>query len=96
VPVGTAATISSSTSIAAGDRSSWRPPWFETTIVSTPCSTARRASSPVRIPFRTNGSGDHERIVASESHVRFFAIHWSTVSASSASPASVPSSPSAA
>ena len=59
----TAATISSSTSIAAGDRSSWRPPWFETTIASTPCSTARRASSPVRIPLRTSGSGDHDRIV---------------------------------
>ena len=32
-----------------------RAPWFETTIASAPCSTARRASSARRIPFSTSG-----------------------------------------
>ena len=31
-------------------------PWFETTIASTPCSTASRASSAVRMPLSTSGS----------------------------------------
>ena len=39
-------------------RSSWRPPWFETTIAAAPCSTASAASSPVMIPFTISGSDD--------------------------------------
>ena len=39
-----------------GDASSWRPPWFETTIAAAPCSQARRASSPVCTPLSTTGS----------------------------------------
>ena len=51
----TAATTSASASTAGRTRSSWRAPWLLTTIASAPCSTARRASSAVRMPFRTSG-----------------------------------------
>ena len=40
----TASTISGSASIVARPSSSWRPPWLETQMKSTPCSIARRAS----------------------------------------------------
>ena len=64
-PPSTASTTSSSTSIAAAVRSSWRPPWFETHTPSAPCSTASSASSAVRMPLSTSGSGDHDRISSS-------------------------------
>ena len=54
----------------AGTRSSCRAPWLLTTIASTPCSTASRASSAVRMPFTTSGSDDHERIAARSAHTR--------------------------
>ena len=43
----TASAISGSAEIDDGAPSSWRPPWFDTTIASAPASTASRASSGV-------------------------------------------------
>ena len=48
----TASTISGSIRIELSAPSSWRPPWFDTTIASAPMSSARRASSGSRMPFR--------------------------------------------
>ena len=44
--------------------STWRPPWLDTTIASTPRSKARRASSGCRIPLSTTGSRVRSRRVA--------------------------------
>ena len=52
------------TSALVTERSSCRPPWFETTIASTPASAASRASSAERMPLRTSGSELHDRISA--------------------------------
>ncbi len=51
----TADRIAGSTSIGAGAASSWRPPWFEMTMPSTPCSTASRASATDWIPLISKG-----------------------------------------
>ena len=48
----TASTISGSARIDDSAPSSCRPPWFDTTIASAPTSSAARASSASRIPFR--------------------------------------------
>jgi hypothetical protein len=56
--------------IGAWTESSCRPPWFETTIASTPASTASRASSAVMRPLTSNGTGAASRIHARSSHVR--------------------------
>ena len=53
----TAATMAGNASIVAGTVSSWRAPWFETKIPSTPASTAFRASLGLRIPFKMNFYG---------------------------------------
>ena len=37
-------------------RSSWRPPWLETTTPAAPCSTASAASSAVRRPLTSSGT----------------------------------------
>ena len=66
----TASTISGSTVIGAWTESSCRPPWLETTIPSTPTSTAIRASSAVMIPFTSSGTGAASRIHERSSHVR--------------------------
>ena len=66
----TASTISGRTVIGAWTESSCRPPWFETTIASTPASTASRASSAVMRPLTSNGTGAASRIHARSSHVR--------------------------
>ena len=58
----TASTISGSTVIGAWTESSCRPPWFETTIPSTPTSTPIRASSAVMIPLTRSGTGAASRI----------------------------------
>ena len=58
----TVATISGRAAIAAGTQSSCRPPWFETEIAAAPASTARRASSAVRMPFTTIGPDQLSRI----------------------------------
>ena len=51
-------------------RSSWRPPWFETTIASAPACTASSASSAVRRPFTITGSpGARSLIQPRSSHV---------------------------
>ena len=52
----TASAMPGSASKVAIEPSTWRPPWFETTIPSIPSSTARRASSAERIPFSRIGS----------------------------------------
>ena len=38
-----------------GARSSWRPPWLETTMPAAPCSTASAASSAVSTPLTRTG-----------------------------------------
>ena len=57
----TASTISGSASMVARVPSSWRPPWFDTTRPSMPCSAARRASAAVITPFRRSGPDQRER-----------------------------------
>ncbi len=42
--------------MVAGEVSSWRPPWFDTTIPAAPASAARRASSGRTIPLTSTGS----------------------------------------
>lgn len=45
--------IKSNMYLTAGmTESNCRPPWFDTMMASTPCSTANLASSPVRMPFK--------------------------------------------
>ena len=61
----TASTTSGSASRLATAPSSCRPPWLDTTIPSTPCSTARVASSAVRMPLSTIG-----RLVCAPSQAR--------------------------
>ena len=56
-PPPTASTTSGSASSEAGAPSSWRPPWFETTMPSTPASTASVASSWVRIALDEDAAG---------------------------------------
>ena len=51
----TASSTSTRAGKAAGTPSSCRPPWLETMIADTPPSTARRASSAVRIPLQMTG-----------------------------------------
>ena len=41
--------------------SSWRPPWFETTMPSAPFAAASRASSGSRMPLMTSGPSHCER-----------------------------------
>ena len=48
-------TTAGSCSSGVGARSSWRPPWLETTTASAPASTTARASSTVRMPLTTSG-----------------------------------------
>ncbi len=48
----TASAIAGKALIDDGAPSSWRPPWFETTIASAPLATASFASSTSRMPFR--------------------------------------------
>ena len=43
-------------------KSSWRPPWFETQITSTPCWTAIAASSAVCTPLSRNGPSQISRM----------------------------------
>mmetsp|Transcript_19966 Transcript_19966/g.58321 ORF Transcript_19966/g.58321 Transcript_19966/m.58321 type:complete len:206 (+) Transcript_19966:440-1057(+) len=49
----TAWTTSGRASMVAGTVSSWRAPWFDTRMPSTPCFTASRASSAVITPLTT-------------------------------------------
>jgi len=49
----TAALIAGNASNEAGAWSSWRPPWFETMMPSTPISAARTASAGFRMPLTT-------------------------------------------
>ena len=57
----TAALIAGNASSEAGAWSSWRPPWFETMIPSTPISAARTASAGLRMPLTTSGRGNRRR-----------------------------------
>ena len=43
-------------SAVARQRSSWRPPWLETTTPAAPCSTASAASSAVSTPLTSTGT----------------------------------------
>ncbi len=52
----TAALIAGKASSEAGAWSSWRPPWFETMMPSTPISAARTASAGFRMPLTTSGA----------------------------------------
>src|SRR5699024_9138638 len=45
-----------------GARSSWRPPWLDTTSPSAPASMERRASSAVNTPLTKSLPGQTERI----------------------------------
>ena len=60
----------------SGARSSWRPPWLDTTTASAPASTTARASSTVWMPLTTSGPGQASRsqarsaIVAAGSNTR--------------------------
>jgi len=61
--------------------SSCLPPWFETTIPSTPCCTAKRASSPVVTPLtQTSILGLHssfsQAMSRSQFSVGFAACEW--------------------
>src|SRR4029453_4740345 len=61
----TASTAGGSTSSGVGARSSWRPPWLETTTASAPWSTTMRASSTCWMPLTSSGpdqlSRSHDR-----------------------------------
>ncbi len=59
-------TISLSTSNGAGEKSSCRPPWFETITAVAPMSAARFASPPVMMPLIANGP-PHSLIIHSAS-----------------------------
>ena len=50
----TAPAIAGSDAIEERAPSSWRPPWFETTMPSTPAAAASLASSTSRMPFSTS------------------------------------------
>ena len=56
-----ASTISGSTEIVEGAPSSWRPPWFDTTMASAPAATANCASSRSSMPFKINLPGQRLR-----------------------------------
>ena len=58
-----AATTTSGSARSVDDtESSCRPPWFDTTTAAAPLSIARRASSPIRIPFTMIGPDQCSRI----------------------------------
>ena len=65
-----------SCSSGVGARSSWRPPWLETTTASAPASTTARASSAVWMPLTTSGPAQVSRsqarsaIVTAGSNIR--------------------------
>ena len=65
----TASTTSGSARTVEGTESSWRPPWLETTIPSTPASTARRASSASSTPFTIRRPSQCSRTQAMSSQV---------------------------
>ena len=48
--------MSASTSCVAGQSSSTRPPWFETTMPAAPASMAFSAPLTVMMPFKINGT----------------------------------------
>ncbi len=52
----------------AGAPSSWRPPWFDSAMASTPASAASTASSTVCMPFSTIGPSHTERSQSTSSH----------------------------
>src|SRR3546814_13047174 len=53
----------------AATPSSWRPPWFDTMMPSTPAATARLASSAVITPLATMGPRHCSRIHSQSLHV---------------------------
>ena len=65
----TASRTSTSASSEATAPSTCRPPWFETTIPSTPCSSAIRASSAVSTPLTRIGNSVRSRSQARSAHV---------------------------
>ena len=65
----TASTIAGSARAVEGTESSWRPPWLETTIPSTPDSTARRASVGSSTPFTISLPSQCSRTHAMSSQV---------------------------
>ncbi len=65
----TASAISGSARTVDGTESSWRPPWLETTMPSTPASTARRASSASSTPLTTRRPAQCSRTQAMSSQV---------------------------
>ena len=60
----TAAWMAGSTSIGEGARSSWRAPWFDTMMPSTPMAAARVASSGCMTPLSTSLPGHRRRKVS--------------------------------
>ena len=58
----TASTIAGNARAVDGTPSSWRPPWFDTTIPSAPCFAASLASSGSRIPLTISGPFHSDRI----------------------------------
>jgi hypothetical protein len=64
----TAATTPGSASSVAIAPSTWRPPWLETTMPSTPAASARRASSGCRMPLSRIGSFVRSRRNGRSSH----------------------------
>ena len=73
----TACTTGSTSSRGTGARSSWRPPWLESSTASTPASTTRWASSTLWIPLIINLPGQVLRshstsaMVSAGSNTRF-------------------------
>ena len=65
----TASLIAGITEMVEGAPSSWRPPWLETTMPSTPARTASRASSGSRMPLITIGPAQCWRTQAMSSQV---------------------------
>src|SRR3546814_7347499 len=67
---GTERTISGRTSREVTAPSTWRPPWFDTTIPSTPMSAHKRASDVDRIPLTIRLPFQKSRASRMWSHVK--------------------------
>ena len=74
-----ASAIFGSIAIEDGAPSSWRPPWFDTTIASAPLLVASLASSTSRMPLMISLPGHSERIQVTSCQLRvgsnWLAVH---------------------
>ena len=70
----TASITAGKTSSALGALSSWRPPWFDSTMPSTPWTSARSASATESIPLTHTLPRQWSRSHAIASHPRLMSI----------------------